>query len=705
MLYTAVQPTAESPLVLGATGAGVISATSVTHPAAQPFTVMVPITDDAAGGTGTMYYVLYAVNSAGKVGYSCLRSYTPVIVTQTGFAGSSPTFTVNGTATVGGPTGAAIAVSGFMFIHGSSLSPLPVYPQVPTGSPYAITTSAAATPITATFNWSSGNGIGVLFAQASTGIVGYSWPPQNFFGGGPCLLRDTTIAVWAAGRPGTGRCVIHKAIQDVWYDDDLVVWDFDEGCLAAARPLWIKAAQDVGGVDNPLTWYSQVTLNNGTTLNTVGLHRVFDATNGMFTPVHAHVDAYGARDGTGSGVGMTTRVLALDAVVAGDDTETETPRIPSLAAATIVSIDPVHVTPPSAPVQYYNIYTDRHANLFANGVLTSCRYNNRARIDSEHMTFCLPALPTPCACDCCNADGVVLRAPSPLTQSYVVGLRMSSCPFVATEHLVHAFACPSLHKQAILAHASNHAAERDANTSTESDNSDSDSDTDADAHADVESDAMGSTSTKRCPAARVRVLALQGEALSYVKSMARWRARAVLFFVFPQDAVAAARARVWARALTTSLRQRHDATLSAVYMVPQTSGAPVVPCQDSEWWETDVALDADDARCSVCAWRNTYSAALHDSLDDARSGVVVRWGVIVYGDGGCDSAAEPDGDSDQRLPRAPAAVLTCATCATRTRTYDEPEPRKDVDDDTGMNRFISQQFQPAFDALCPWHAQ
>jgi hypothetical protein len=27
-------------------------------------------------------------------------------------------------------------------------------------------------------------------------------------------------------------------------------------------------------------------------------------------------------------------------------------------------------------VEYYNIITDKHMNLFANGILTSCRYNN-----------------------------------------------------------------------------------------------------------------------------------------------------------------------------------------------------------------------------------------------------------------------------------------------------------------------------------------
>ena len=33
------------------------------------------------------------------------------------------------------------------------------------------------------------------------------------------------------------------------------------------------------------------------------------------------------------------------------------------------------------PVKYYNVITDKHYNLFANGILTSCRLSNKYRIE------------------------------------------------------------------------------------------------------------------------------------------------------------------------------------------------------------------------------------------------------------------------------------------------------------------------------------
>ena len=31
-----------------------------------------------------------------------------------------------------------------------------------------------------------------------------------------------------------------KPVEDIVYDDELSVWNFDEGCLATAKPFWIS---------------------------------------------------------------------------------------------------------------------------------------------------------------------------------------------------------------------------------------------------------------------------------------------------------------------------------------------------------------------------------------------------------------------------------------------------------------------------------
>ena len=36
-----------------------------------------------------------------------------------------------------------------------------------------------------------------------------------------------------------------KLVEDITYDDELLVWDFDNGCLATAKPAWIKKPEQV----------------------------------------------------------------------------------------------------------------------------------------------------------------------------------------------------------------------------------------------------------------------------------------------------------------------------------------------------------------------------------------------------------------------------------------------------------------------------
>ena len=136
-----------------------------------------------------------------------------------------------------------------------------------------------------------------------------------------------------------------KKIEDITYEDELLVWDFDQGCFASAKPLWIMKAQT--GIT-----YNEVTFEDGTDLKTVLDHRVFNCDLQKFTST---------MDEKETPIG--TRVFKQD----GSKTK--------LVARKVVNKE----------VKVYNIITDYHMNLFANSILTSLRLNNLYKI--EDMKF------------------------------------------------------------------------------------------------------------------------------------------------------------------------------------------------------------------------------------------------------------------------------------------------------------------------------
>jgi hypothetical protein len=105
--------------------------------------------------------------------------------------------------------------------------------------------------------------------------------------------------------------------------------------------MWIKKKQTASK-------YDKVVFSDGSWLGVVGqngnTHRIFNFTKQEF-------------------------LYPKDCI--GDDVFTY-----EEAAVTIESITEVNET-----VDYYNVITDKHYNLFANGVLTSCRLSNRYAIE------------------------------------------------------------------------------------------------------------------------------------------------------------------------------------------------------------------------------------------------------------------------------------------------------------------------------------
>lgn len=151
-----------------------------------------------------------------------------------------------------------------------------------------------------------------------------------------CLIEGTQITL----ADGTT-----KAIEDITYDDELLVWNFYEGKFDIAKPTWIKVAEVAPR-------YNLVKFSNGAEVGFVGAggekgyHRIFNKEAGAFTHT-------GCKD-TPNGTTTFAQDKTFPTVVSQEVVEKE--------------------------VKFYNVITDKHYNLFANGILTSCKLSNEYNI-------------------------------------------------------------------------------------------------------------------------------------------------------------------------------------------------------------------------------------------------------------------------------------------------------------------------------------
>ena len=152
-----------------------------------------------------------------------------------------------------------------------------------------------------------------------------------------CLIEGTQITL-ADGST--------KAVENITYDDELLVWNFYAGRFDKAKPTWIKVAEVAPR-------YNHVKFSNGSEVGFVGAggekgyHRIFNKEAGAFTHT-------GCKD-TPNG----TTTFAQDGT------------FPTVISQEVVEKE----------VKFYNVITDKHYNIFANGILTSCRLSNKYRIE------------------------------------------------------------------------------------------------------------------------------------------------------------------------------------------------------------------------------------------------------------------------------------------------------------------------------------
>lgn len=164
---------------------------------------------------------------------------------------------------------------------------------------------------------------------------------------GDCVISDWAFSCLIKGTLITLADGSKKPVEDITYDDELLVWNFYKGCFDKAKPRWIKIAQTA-------SVYNKLTFDNGTTLGLVGeggtqgYHRIFNEQARLFT--HTGVPE--------TPIGTIT--------FAEDCTK-----------PTLVKQELVH-----EEVEFYNVITETHFNLFANGILTSCKNSNKYYIEN-----------------------------------------------------------------------------------------------------------------------------------------------------------------------------------------------------------------------------------------------------------------------------------------------------------------------------------
>ena len=232
--------------------------------------------------------------------------------------------------------------------------------------------------------------IGLYYARAfATNSSGTSYGNVLTATSYICLAHGTMISMY----DGTT-----KPIQDIEYTDTLKVWNFDDGCFDTAKPLWIKQAQTANS-------YNLLEFSNGASLKTIEQHRIFNKELGKFSYPMTNDTPLGTH--TLSDSGEEIELLCKSVII--------------------------------EEIKYYNVITYRHINMFANGILTSCRYNNIYPIvDMKFVKSSSEVVPK---CDYNTFDD------SPILSKYREGLRLDEQDIPLKDTINYIFRLEMLKKE------------------------------------------------------------------------------------------------------------------------------------------------------------------------------------------------------------------------------------------------------------------
>ena len=134
-----------------------------------------------------------------------------------------------------------------------------------------------------------------------------------------------------------------KKLKDLSYDDLILVWDFDNGCLAWAEPLWIQKPEEVEA-------YYELKFDNGTILEIIGDHKIYNSDLNRFV-----------------------NCIEDNEFEIGSHTINENNEV-----LTLISKERIE-----KPNIAYNVISKNHINVIANGLITTWKINNLYEIEDN----------------------------------------------------------------------------------------------------------------------------------------------------------------------------------------------------------------------------------------------------------------------------------------------------------------------------------
>jgi hypothetical protein len=164
----------------------------------------------------------------------------------------------------------------------------------------------------------------------ATNVIGTGYGTDLYFSL-PCFVKGTKITMFDRTK---------KNIEDISYEDNLLVWNFDDGQFDSAKPLWIMEMVKTPSVNILFSDGSKLGISGY--LQHDGGHRIFNLDKGEFTyAIPNEHTPIGTRTFNDKGEIVT--------IVGKEEGEF---------------------------AEIYNVVTNRHLNIFAEGALTSRRLNN-----------------------------------------------------------------------------------------------------------------------------------------------------------------------------------------------------------------------------------------------------------------------------------------------------------------------------------------
>ena len=266
---------------------------------------------------GEYYIVVYAIDDSGNSGSSYVNSAT----TGTGYASKSTNTTLKWRYTVTNDlTNLSSNGNNYALFHQTYSATLSATGQW-TGLPTSITVTMGGVTLTSGDDYTYNQNNGQVRIPNVTGDIVITATARS-----TCLIKGTKILL-ANGE--------YKNIEDIRYNDLLLVFNYETGKMIEEFPIWIEKGDITRG-------YQKNTFSDGTILKTRGWHGVFSVDKNAFVSVDNPNDFH-----------IGTKVLKMD-------------KNGKTKVVTVTKIESIE-----EKTTYYHVVSTRYYNVIANGLLTT----------------------------------------------------------------------------------------------------------------------------------------------------------------------------------------------------------------------------------------------------------------------------------------------------------------------------------------------